>query len=309
MQDGRRDYADMFNKFFKSAKLSSTYKPVLVAALVDVSDEGGGGVGRKARKKWTRREGVRIRVDLNAVAVPFAKFYWDMTASLYPRHMPPRMADPDDPDKDVAIVRLIEEEVEARKKRARGKGVRRNAGGAGKNPAGAPGESRRRGKRAPDGNAPPTLSELASDKMAGFRKKVIDESITPEVLEHLLTDMKGLYEICDGKDAIMLDGEAAAHMGRNAVTIRAALGHMITRHLEENNPSARHLATMANLNERYRAKINRVNKQEANAVPPRDDIVPLYTISRDDIVPLYTISRNLADGLGRLAGPKAQGRQ
>lgn len=304
-KDGRMDCADMFNKFFKSAKLSSTYKPVLVAALVDVSDEGGGGVGRKARKKWTRREGGCIRVDLNAVAVPFAKFYWDMTASLYPRHMPPRMADPDDPGKDVAIVRLIEEEVEAR----RGKEARGPAGGAGKNPAGAPGESRRRGKRAPDGNAPPTLGELASDKMAGFRKKVIDESITPEVLEHLLTDMKGLYEICDGKDAIMLDGEAAAHMGRNAVTIRAALGHMITRHLEENNPSARHLATMANLNEKYRAKIRRVNKQEANAAPPRGDIVPLYTISQDDIVPLYTISRNLADGLGRLAGPRAQGRQ
>ena len=36
-------YVDMFNEFFRSAKMASTYKPVFLAALVDVASRRLGG--------------------------------------------------------------------------------------------------------------------------------------------------------------------------------------------------------------------------------------------------------------------------
>lgn len=295
-----KDYAAMFNGFFKSARLASTYKPVLAAALVDVS-EGGAGGGRQAWKRWTRREGDAIRVDLNLVAALFAKFYWDVTAGMDPRHTPPRMADPDNPGEDIVIVRLIKEEVEKRKRRR----ACRDMIDADEDIAGAFGRVGDRGRRALAGDDPPTLEELASDEMAGFRKRVIDEAIKPEALVHLPTDMD-IYEACSGEDGIMLDAEAAAHMARNAVTIRTALSHMITRHLEDYNPSARHLATMVDLNAEYGAKIGRVRKQEASVAPTQDDSSRHHTVSRDDISPIYTMSLDLAAGLAKLmARPRA----
>lgn len=290
------DYTGMFNAFFKEARLSSTYKPVLVAALVDVSEGEDGVAGQMARRQWTRRGEHGIRVDLNLLAALFARFYWDVAAGLGPRHMAPRMADPDDPDRDVVITRLIRDEVGKRKRME----AYRDMVEADEDLEGESKESRCRGKR-PASDRPPALDELASDEMAGFRKKVIDEAIKPEALKHLLTDMEGIYTICRGESAIVLDAGAAAHMKRNAVTIRAALSHMIARRLEETNPSARHLATMADLNAEYGAKIERVKKQEASAAPrhPR----------QDDIGPLYTISLDLTAGLARLAKSRESERQ
>ena len=300
MQDGEdggaKDYAAMFNRFFRDARLSSTYKPVLVAALVDISG-GGAGAPLPSRREWARREGDRIRVDLNLVAALFARFYWDMAAGLGSRHMPPRMADPDDPDKDVVIARLIKEELEKEKRR---KAYMDMSDADGDLAGGEAEEPRSRGRRSRAGGSPPTLKELASDGMAGFRKKVIDDAIKPEALRHLLTDMGDLYTICRGEDAILLDAGAAAHMERNAATIRAALGHMIVRRLEATNPSARHLATMADLSSEYAAKIARVRKQEAGEEAPQAP-------QQDDISPLYTMSLDLAAGLARLSKPREQG--
>lgn len=296
-KEGGSDYAAMFNRFFGDARLSSTYKPVLVAALVDISDEGTG-ARLLARGEWARREGDRIRVDLNLVAALFARFYWDMAAGLGLRHMSPRMADPDDPDRDVAIGDPIKEELEKEKRR---EAYRDMADADGDLAGGGAEEPRDRGRRAPAGDKPPTLKELASDGMAGFRKRVIDDAIKPEALRHLLTDMEGIYTICRGEDAILLDAGAAAHMERNAATIRAALGHMIVKHLEATNPSARHLATMADLSSEYAAKIKRVRKQEASAAAQAPQ--------RDDISPLYTMSLDLAAGLARLSKPRERGPQ
>lgn len=300
---GTKDYAAMFNRFFKSAKLASTYKPFLAAALVDVSEGGGGGRARQAWEKWTRREGDGMRVDLDLVAALVARHYWDVTAGMDPRHTPPRMASPDNPDEDIGIIGLIKEEAEKRKRMR----ACREIAGADVDAAGALGASRGRGRRSFAGDGPPTLEELASDEMAGFRKKVI-KVIKREALVHLPTDMD-LYEACDGGAAIALDAGAAAHMRRNAATIRTALGHMIARHLEDNNPSARHLATMVDLNAGYGARIKRVRKQEASAAPVRGDPDQPLVVSQDDISPLYTMSLDLAAGLAKLSRPRARGRR
>ena len=304
MRDGRNwrdDYAGMFSRFFKEARLSSTYKPVLAAALVDISD-GVGREGQLARREWIRLEEGSIRVDLNLVAALLARFYWEMAAGMGLRHTPLRMADPDNPDNDVVILRLIRDELEKRKRRD----AYRDMADADDDLAGEAKEPRDHGRFSFVDDKPPTIEELASEEMAEFRKKVIDYAIKPEALKHLLTDMEGVYAIFRGEDAIMLDVEAAAHMRRNAATIRAALAHMIARHLEAINPSARHLATMADLNAEYDARIGRVRKQEASAASQQEQ---QQQQQQDDIGSLYTISLDLATGLARLAKSKEQERQ
>ena len=218
----------MFNEFFKNSRMSSTYKPVLLAALVDVASRRPG--GPLDAGKWISVEGGRICVDLELVAVPFAKHYWDMAAAFDPRHTPPRMADPGNPGRDISIVGLIRDEM-ARMKEEEACGEMAGAG------AGGAARGRRRGA-VPSlaGSIPPTLAELASDKMAGFRRRVVARSIKPNVLAHLHKDMLGLYEIERGGNRIMLDAAAMDYMKRDAAALKAALGELVARHLEAVNP-------------------------------------------------------------------------
>lgn len=288
MQDETADggrYAAMFNEFLDGASMAGTYKPVLLSALVDIAARKEGGV--LDAKGGVSTEGGRVRVDLDLVAVPFAKFYWDMVAGFRPRHTPVRMADADNPSRDVNIVDLIEKEAVKMKKGALEASV-----GAGEGAAGASRSTRGRKKRrgGPARDAPPTLAQLASGEMAEFREKVVDDSIKPVPLDKLLAGGFDLYEIeRPGKNAVVLDAEAVAYMRRNAVAIKTALSDMISRHLEANNPSARHVATMVNLNESYEKKIKKVIRLEGKALAERADLAPLYGMSLD-----------LAAGLARL---------
>lgn len=266
-------YADMFDGFFRNPDMASTYKPVLLAALVDIAARKGG--GPLDAGKWISSGGGRVHVDLELAAVPFAKYYWDMIAGFGPRHTPVRMADPDDPGKDINIVGLINDEVARMKEEeAREKGT-----GAGKDAAGK--ARSRRGMDAPASDKPPTLAQLASDKMAGFRRRVVAKSIKPVVLGKLRKGEFNLYEIERGGNGIVLGEEAMAYMKRNAVALKTALGELVTRHLEANNPSARHVATMVNMNEEYASKIKKVINLERKAMAQRDDLGPLYAMSMD----------------------------
>ena len=304
--DGR--YADMFNTFFKKPDMSSTYKPVFLAGLVDIAAKKAGGpldVG-----EWVSSDDDgRVRVDLNLAAVPFAKFYWDMLAGFGPRHTPVRMADDKSRSRDVVnIVKVINAEVSRRKIEE----LRTAAPGEGGNAAGAKGAGGRAGSAA-IGGKPPTLKELASDGMAGFRESVIKKSIKPEVVWHLAYNAPeprrgkgrqgaaskrraskakfGLYEYRAEENCIVLDAEAVDYMGRNEFTLRAALGELIDRHLEKNNPAARHIATMVNLNRACGAKGKEVEKLACAVVPSQDDIDPLLGISLDLAAGLASLSR------------------
>ena len=280
-------YADMFNDFFKNPRMASTYKPVFLGALVDIATGKAGGPPDTGG--WLSKEdGGRIRVDLNLVAVPFAKFYWDMVAVFDPRHTPLRMADDKDHRRDVVnIVKLISDEMTRMKKDTVRREMAANGG-----PAGAAKSARDPGGGPPASDAPPTLEQLASDRMAGFRREVIEKSIKPEVLRNLAKGMPGLYESRGGRNSIVLDAEAVAYMRRNAFTLKAALGELIDRHLEGTNPAARHIATMVNLNESYGGKFKKVRKLESRAMPPRDDIDPLFRISLDLTAGLARLSKD-----------------
>ena len=235
----------MFSAFFKKPYMASTYKPVFLAGLVDIA--AGKPDGPLDVDGWIKSdEGGRVRVDLELAAVPFAKFYWDMLAGLGPRRTPAGMADGKSRGKHVLkIVKAINEEM-----------VRRKARMGGGNAAAAKGARDRSGDAPADSGeeTPPTLEELASDGMAGFRNKVVRESIKPEVVRHLASNarktrpgrgrqgaserraskpMFGLYEYRAAENCIVLDAGAVEYMRRNESTLRAELGKLIDRYLEK----------------------------------------------------------------------------
>ena len=295
MQDdggaGGKDYAEMFNGFFKKPDMASTYKPVFLGALVDIA---AGKTGApSAEKKGMRPDGGgggRRRIDLDLVAVPFAGFYWGMLAAFNPRHTPARMADPDDPGRDIAIVGLINDEITRMKEEEARRGF---GGGVSAGPVGSKGGRRLVGNiRA--SNKPPTPKQLASGGMAEFRKKVVSKSIKPEVLRHLPNKRFRPFEFHKGEDSIVLEAGMIEYMKRDAFALKAALGELIAVHLEENNPSARHVATMANLNKKYGARIKKADELALKAMPQRLDVEPLYRVSLD-----------LTAGLARLARDRA----
>ena len=285
--EGRLEaYARAFDRFFARPRMSSTYKPVLVSALVDAGrweeDD------RLEGRQWIRRESDgRISVGLDFVAVRFAKFYWDMAAGFGARHAPERMADADDPSRDVLnIVKVINEEIEKRERAE----VCRAAMAAGADPGdvaeAAAGAARR--ARAGGAGGPPTLAELASDEMAAFRQRVVARAIKPEVLRHLQEGMPELYER-DG-DRIVLDAEAVRYMGLAGAALKAGLSHMIAVLLEEVNPSMRHAASKVRQDVPYEERLKKVVRLEARAMEQRADVESLYRISSD-----------LTAGLERLA--------
>ena len=284
--DRHARYAAAFDRFFARPNLASTYKPVLAGALVDAGrweDD-----DRLAGRQWIRAEdGGRIGVGLDFVAVRFAKFYWDMAAGFDARHMPERMADPDDPARDTLnIVKAINAEIKGWEEDE----IQRAAASAGSDPSAVSRAAAEAARRVRAGFKPPTLERLASDGMAPFRQRVVAKSIKPEALRHLHDDMPELYDIVRGENRIVLDREALEYMGRYEATLRLALSQLIARHLEEVNPSMRHVAAKTRLGAPYEDRLKDVMRLEAKAVEQKADIDRLCNMSSD-----------LTAGLERLA--------
>lgn len=284
--DRHARYADAFDRFFAKPNLASTYKPVLAGALVDAGRWEDG--GRLAGRQWIRAEDSgRISVGLDFVAVRFAKFYWDMAAGFDARHMPERMADPDDPARDTLnIVKVINAEIKGWEEDE----IQRAAASAGSDPSAVSRAAAEAARRVRAGFKPPTLERLASDDMAPFRQRVVAKSIKPEALRHLHDDMPELYDIVRGENRIVLDREALEYMGRYEATLRLALSQLIARHLEEVNPSMRHVAAKTRLGAPYEDRLKDVMRLEARAVEQKADIDRLCNMSSD-----------LTAGLERLA--------
>lgn len=284
--DRHARYALAFDRFFARPNLASTYKPVLASALVDAGrweDD-----DRLVGRQWISVEDDgRVGVGLDFVAVRFAKFYWDMVAGFDARHMPERMADPDDPARDTLnIVKAINAEIRGWEEAE----IQRAAASAGPDPEAVSRAAAEAARRVRAGFKPPTLERLASDDMAPFRRRVVARAIKPEALRHLRGDMPELYDVVRGEDRIVLDREAVEYMGRYEATIRLALSQLIARHLEEVNPSMRHIAAKSRLDAPYEDKLKDVMRLEARAMEQKADIDRLCSISSD-----------LTAGLERLA--------
>lgn len=105
-----KDYLYMFNRFFqKEGRMSSTYKPVFLRSLLDIGDLYD---PKKAEKlvgrEWIEFKDGKILVNLNFIAVRFAKYYWDMEYSF-------RLRQSQDPQ-DANITRIIKRTHDPEKK-------------------------------------------------------------------------------------------------------------------------------------------------------------------------------------------------
>jgi hypothetical protein len=60
-------YLIRFNSFFKSEKLSSTYRPGFVKSLIAISDYDERNIHKLAGHKWITKHNDKIKVDLNFI--------------------------------------------------------------------------------------------------------------------------------------------------------------------------------------------------------------------------------------------------
>lgn len=284
MQDGEVDedgvspcirYTRMFSEFFRNLNMSSTYKPVFLWAIVDVAKYGTG--ERLVGRQWVREEEGKVYVELDFLAARFAKFYWDIIVGFEMRHTPERMPDQDDPEKDVNIVGIIRDELEAAKE-------------------GRDGDSAGAGQPAVK---PPSLEELASERMGPFRRKVIAEAIRPEVLRHLHDSAPGLYERRHGKSYIVLDMGMVEYMRDAEHTLRAALKYKLAKRLEGLNPAARHIAIKIDMDVSYDDRARKVWDLEARAMAGASG--PEAVHDQGEIIQLCKASSEITARLARLA--------
>ncbi len=99
----------MFNRFFSKGHLASTYKPVFLRALLDIGDFEDSQKGDKLiGKEWITHKDGKILLNLNFIAVRFAKYYWDMEYSF-------RLRQSQDPQ-DANITRMVREYHDPAKK-------------------------------------------------------------------------------------------------------------------------------------------------------------------------------------------------
>ena len=178
----------------RKAVCLSTYKGAFLYALSDIrfyNDE------ELVGKEWIHPEGKQTKINLDFIAIRFARYYWEVIDTGI-RHVPKKMADEKNPERDVNIVGLIQE-------------IR---------------------KKIQSGHIP-SLQELSSGDMAEFRKDIITKSFK-EPLDHLFPIFLGLFEN-DKKRTIRIDSDLMDFMKNNNEYIRTQIGIKTQKHLDKIN--------------------------------------------------------------------------
>ena len=145
-QKFEEEYLQKFNSFLSTSYFSSTYKLVFLKSLLKLADYQNSNSKSVIGHKWIQQNGTTLKVDLNFIAVPFTKYYWDMFYKFRLRQSQTKNQYGDD---DLNIHKNFKDE-----------------NGIAKKP-------------------PKTADELASDEYDSLRKKIIERSIRKEVLIHL----------------------------------------------------------------------------------------------------------------------------
>ena len=104
------EFAQMFNQFFKnSSRMASTYKPIFLRSLLDIGALADPGQKEKlVGKDWLKIKDGKIFVNLNFIAIRFAKYYWDMEYSFRLRQSQDRQ--------DANITRIVRSAHDSHKK-------------------------------------------------------------------------------------------------------------------------------------------------------------------------------------------------
>ena len=186
-------YENLLNNFFEHSVLSSTYKGALLYALTDIGLYGNEDL---VGQQWIQYDGNEVKMELDFVAIRFAKYYWEIIDSGI-KHTSVGMTHP---SQDVNIIHTIREKI--------GTAV----------------------------NYVPEIAELAEPEMKDFRKKVIQKSIKSEVLKHLLNDMEGLYTKKPRQNYITFDIRLIDFMKNNSKEIKKRIGTLMEKHLKKYNP-------------------------------------------------------------------------
>jgi hypothetical protein len=79
-------YLARFNSFFNSERLSSTYKPVFVKSLIDISDYDEQNSQRLiGQQQWIKRAKDKLRIDLDFIAIRYIQYYWEFNFKFKPQ--------------------------------------------------------------------------------------------------------------------------------------------------------------------------------------------------------------------------------
>ena len=95
------NYLRMFNKFFSSGRMSSTYKAIFLRSLLDLGNYNPDG-GKIIGQSFIHIEKNKINLDLDFIAIRFLKYYWDMHYSF-------KIRQSQDPN-DANILKIIKRE-------------------------------------------------------------------------------------------------------------------------------------------------------------------------------------------------------
>ena len=202
-----------FNKFLADSTKISTYKPIFIHSLVDVGRyDDPALVGRQ----WIHHEDAAVRLDLDFIAIRFARYYWNTDVAFDLRHIPERMAHP---NKDINILSLVREKAADIKKKEMKRAIDVMDASKINRPRDAGSEI----QNCLRSLNPPTLADLASEEMESFRTEVIRRAIKPEVLPKLEKDMPNLYERVIGQNYILLNPHVLTFMKRFSPLLRKAL--------------------------------------------------------------------------------------
>ena len=74
-QNYEQKYLNRFNSFFNNEKLSSTYKPVFLKSLLEISDYDDS--NRLIGHQWIEKDDEQLRINLNFIAIRYIRYYWE----------------------------------------------------------------------------------------------------------------------------------------------------------------------------------------------------------------------------------------
>ena len=74
-QNYEQKYLTRFNSFFNSEKLSSTYKPIFLKSLLDISDYQD--PNRLIGSQWIEDNDEQLQINLNFITIRYIRYYWE----------------------------------------------------------------------------------------------------------------------------------------------------------------------------------------------------------------------------------------
>ena len=189
-----KDYLEKFTAFLTAKRnMVSTYKGTFLYALTDIEfyDQ-----KNLVGGKWIQKEGNKIKIDLNFIAMRLLYYYWEISNSEI-RHTYKKIPNIKNPNQDINIIEEL--------------------------------------KRIEKTKQVPNLQELANDDMSELRKTIIRDSL-PEPLDHLRREFTEIvFKILPDKKSIEIDVDLVEFMKKNSDYVRDGLKVKIKNHLEDRN--------------------------------------------------------------------------